>query len=619
MSDEEFDALVNQVRAEGSDEDLAIIETVGWGYEPAESRKVTLPLFMGSLSKVKHSSDLLPWFERVRNAGVGSYLVAPKWDGIACCLIFDANTGDLKQAITRGNSTVGEDVTRVVRHIPDVAEMGALIAAEDNPSHLPFGVIKGEEVLVSAEVLMGKTRLADLNRWYQTTFDADDVAHYKNVRNPISGLLLTTKTDGNQGQFFSLQLHHKPHILHVDALSTFEDVVAAIENILEHRDSLEFAIDGAVVTSVADDSLIESLGYSNSGRPHWAMAYKFPSPNAVSTLRNVSWTTGRTGKHTPVGIIDPVEIGDPDTGVPTTVTRVNLHNVDKLAELDIAIGDQVLVEKAGDIIPQIVKVLLRPDDRSVITIPEKANIDLVDQLNHALGVLGVQNVSHGFLSLIINEGLLNDENGDRLPLIDALWHTLYLEESQLNGLPRMGQRSAQLAVQNLAVAWNAYAHSWLAALGANGIGRRMSRTLLDYFGSLEEVRDARFEEIAAIEGLGPIRAQTVVDLQPDIQHLLETALNGRVPLTYRAPEVAETDSRYSGKSVVLTGVLPDGLSRNDAAAWLTNHGAQIAGSVTKKVDFLIAGEKAGSKLAKAETLGVTVVSGAEFMVEYKGA
>lgn len=616
MSDEEFDALVNQVRAEGSDEDLAVIETVGWGYEPAAMDKVKLPLFMGSLSKVKSEADLASWHARMVSAGIEEFVVAPKWDGIACCLVFDASTGDLRQAITRGNGTVGVDVTSVARHIPDVASMAALIGRTEQSTSLPYGITRGEEVLVPVEVLMAKSRLAELNAWYRDTFDITDERHYKNVRNPISGLLLNRKMDGTQGRFFSLEQHHKAYSLVDRSATTLPEIVQAIRTISDGREALDHAIDGVVITSVAGDALLDRMGYSNSGRPNWALAYKLASPNAVSHLREIVWTTGRTGKHTPVGIIDPVEIGDPDTGVPTTVTRVNLHNVDKLAELDIALGDQVLVEKAGDIIPQIVKVLDRPAERTPIAIPERGEINLLDRLNYALGILGVQNVSHGTLGLILNHGLLRGEDGAPLDLPEALWHLLYMEESTLAVLPRMGERSAHLAVQNLATAWNAYAHSWLAALGASGIGRRMSRMLLDSFGSLEGVRDAGFEEIAAIEGMGPIRARTVVEMQPEIQRLLDTALNGREPLVYSAPVVVEADSRYAGKTVVLTGTLPEGVSRSDAAAWLVSRGATIGGSVTGKVDMLIAGEKAGSKLSKAQSLGVQVVEGTEFLTDY---
>ncbi|MGL5336636.1 MAG: NAD-dependent DNA ligase LigA, partial [Enterovibrio sp.] len=388
--------------------------------------------------------------------------------------------------------------------------------------------------------------------------------------------------------------------------------------ILANRDALDFDIDGVVI-KVDELSQQKALGFI-ARAPRWAVAYKFPAQEAQTTVQDVEFQVGRTGAITPVAKLAPVFVG----GV--TVTNATLHNADEIARLDLRIGDAVLVRRAGDVIPQIVRVL--PDQRGENSQPIlfPTHCPVCQAAIERIAGEAVARCSGGFacpaqkkeaLKHFVSRKALNIEGlGDKLmgQLVECGWVSspadlFVLTKAQLIALERMGEKSAQNALAAIAAAKETTLPRFLYALGIREVGEATANDLANHFGSLEALMGAPYEKFLQVPNIGEIVAAHLVKFFAAAENLALIERLREMGVHWPAVAVAEvaSESIFFGKTVVVTGTLQQ-FSRDEVKAMLQARGAKIASAISTKTDFLIAGEKAGSKLEKAQQLGIVILN-----------
>ena len=399
---------------------------------------------------------------------------------------------------------------------------------------------------------------------------------------------------------------------------TIEDVIAFIEGWTEKRPHLPYEIDGIVIKV---DSLEqqEQLGYTAKS-PRWAIAYKFPAEEVTTILRDIELSIGRTGVLTPTAILDPVRVAG------TTVQRASLHNEDFIREKDIRIGDHVVVKKAGDIIPEVVHVLV--DQRTGIEVEFHMPIECPEcesELVRLEGEVALRcinpkcpaQIREGLIHFVSRSAMNIDGLGEKVisqlfkeQLIQDVADLYKLTYEQLIGLERMGEKSVNNLLQAIEASKSNSLEKLLFGLGIRHVGAKAAKTLAQQFETMDALRNATREELTGINEIGEKMADSIVtyfELE-EVAALIQELEASGVNVTYKGAKLAslgEVDSIFAGKTIVLTGKLVQ-LTRNDAKEKLEALGANVAGSVSKKTDIVIAGEDAGSKLAKAESLGITV-------------
>ena len=546
------------------------------------------------------------------------YVCEPKLDGLAVELIYEQ--GLLTRAATRGDGTTGEDVThniRTVRQIP-----------------LRLRGAPPEVLAVRGEVFIDVVQFQRLNREREEAGEQT----YANPRNLAAGSLRQLDpaiTASRPLRFFcygvgevSQTLAHTQHGL-LEALGMLglpvnhriklcpdlEAVIDFLREMEESRHDLEYEIDGAVI-KVDDLALQDRLG-QKARAPRWALAYKFKAVQEATTVQEIMVSVGRTGALTPVAILEPVFIG----GV--TVSRASLHNFDEVARKDVRKGDRVLVQRAGDVIPEVVQVL-DPDreDRSepfamprtcpvcgseVVRLEgESAHrcVNLAcpaivkESIRHfaAKGGLDVEGLGPKLVDQLVEQGLVNDPAD-----------LFFLTKEDLLGLERMAEKSAQNLIQTLDAARRRPLERLITALGIRHVGEVQARALAKRFGILEELMMAEEKQLLDLDGIGSQVAQSVVTFfsTPANKDLLAKLEKAGVEPQAPEPEEGEVSS-LAGKSFVLTGTL-EGLTRAEAKALIQRAGGRVISAVSKKTDYLLAGENPGSKLTKAGELGVAVL------------
>ncbi|MBR7038152.1 MAG: NAD-dependent DNA ligase LigA [Oscillospiraceae bacterium] len=546
------------------------------------------------------------------------FSVEPKIDGLSVSLEY--RDGRLAIGSTRGDGAVGEDVTanlRTVRSIPLTL-----------PEALPLLEVRGE-------VYMPRESFAALVRQQEE----NDEEPFKNPRNAAAGSLrqkdpaVTAKRKLDIFIFNLQQCEGRTFTSHDETLrfleeqgfhvipgrricTTSEEICEAIRAIGDQRPDFAYDIDGVVVKVDALDSR-DAMG-TTSKTPKWAVAYKFPPEEKETTLRSIEVNVGRTGALTPVAVFDTIGLAG------TSVSRAVLHNQDFITERDIRIGDTIVVRKAGDIIPEVLRstahlpdsvpyrlpdrcpvcgtAAVRDEDEAVLRCP---NISCPAQLHKQLvhfasrDAMNIDGLGPAIVTALLDAGLVHDAAD------------LYaVTPDQLLTLEGFKERSAEKLTAAIAKTKSAPLDCVIFALGIRGIGQKAATMLCDRFGTLEAIEAASPEEIAQIEGFGEIMAESVyAGLRSDsVRVLLERLRAAGLTMPYEKRETA-TDTAFSGKTVVLTGTL--GMKRSEAKALLEAAGAKVSGSVSKKTDYVVAGEDAGSKLTKAQELGITVLSEAE--------
>lgn len=590
------------------------------GQTDTQLAKVTheIPMLsMGDVFSVEELHDFnVRQQESLDNPQDLAYDLELKIDGLSLSLVYE--NGKLVQASTRGNGVIGEDVTANAMTIKDI------------PHQLPEPL----SLEFRGECYMPKESFVKLNQ----EREANGESVFANPRNAAAGSLrqlnpqVTAKRNlatfmyyvpeyeklGVKTQEESLQrmrdlgFHVNPHN---KTVHSEKELAAYIQEYTTKRDDLTYGIDG-IVEKVNDLAIETQLG-NTVKVPRWEIAYKFPPEEQETVVREIVWTVGRTGNVTPTAVMDPVQLAG------TTVSRASLHNPDYLQGKDIRIGDTVLLHKAGDIIPEISRVILskRPQDSKPYEIPTKCPVCGSD-LVHLDGEVALRCVNP-MCPAQMKEGLAHfasrnamDIDGLGPKIIQQLWDKglvrdfadLYrLNEEQLLTLDKFGAKSAANLLTSIDNSRHNSVERLLFGLGIRHVGAKVARLIAEHFGSLDAIIEASADEISAVNTIGPTIGDSVATYfaNRQVQELVQDLKNVGVNMEYTSGTNVDTDSQWNGQRVVLTGKL-NNLTRGEAKEWLEDHGAKVTGSVSKKTDLLIAGEKAGSKLQKAQDLNIPV-------------
>lgn len=586
-----------------------------------------LPL--GSLTDVFSFDELCEFLDRMaEQASEVEYSVEPKIDGLSVALVYER--GELVRGATRGDGNIGEDVTENLRTIASI----------------PLTLTEPLSLCVRGEVFMPRASFEKLN----SEREASGEALFANPRNAAAGSLrqLDSKIAAKRGldififnlQYGSLYAYgHEPKS-HDEVLSRLselgfkvlenrtvaqksEDVIAHVKRISELRDSLSYDIDGAVI-KVNDLKQRSEIG-EGTGRPKWAVAYKYPPEQKQTKLLDITIQVGRTGVLTPTAELQSVRLAG------TTVSRATLHNADFIAARDIRIGDTVIVQKAGDIIPEIVGYVERDrtPDRAPYVFPNRCPScgapvvrDIGDDGEGAfyrcVNIDCEAQRARGITHFASKDAMDIDGLGPALVqlllannLVRRVSDLYLLELSKLAALDRMGEKSAQNLLDAIERSKLAGLERLIYAFGIRQVGQVAAAAIARKFCTLDNVIAAGFEDFLEIEDIGEITARNLVDFFSDsaVLELCET-LKGRGVLCEATS--APTSDRFAGLTFVLTGTLPS-MTRDEASSLITSQGGKMSSSVSKKTSYVVAGDEAGSKLDKANSLGVKVIDEAELM------
>ena len=588
-----------------------------------------------SLGNVFSAEELRAFDERVRSGlPAGSkveYVMEPKIDGLACSLIYE--NGKLVRAATRGDGVVGENVTanvRTIRSIPLTLKV-------------PEGEAVPELLDVRGEVYMSRQAFMRLNEQRAERGESE----FANPRNAAAGSLRQLDpqvTASRSLSFFSYYLvgegaqpkHSESLALlahygfkvseNYKVVENIDEAIKYIGDFNELRQGLSYDTDGAVI-KVNDVYQQRILGATGKD-PRWATAYKYPPEQAETTLEDIDWRVGRTGVLTPTAVLTPVKLSG------SVISRATLHNEDFIRAKDIRIGDRVIINKAGEIIPEVLRVVAekRTGDEKEVEIPdvcpecgwrverqgEEAAIRCTNPHCPALGreglihfvsrdAMNIDGCGPSVINALLDAGLVRDAAD------------LYsLRKENLLKLERMGEKSADNLLAALAESKKNELDKLLFALGIRHVGAKVARILATEFGSMEKLQQAQPEELAQIRDIGDKIAESAVTWLnvPANIDLVERLAAAGLTMTF-TPPASQEDNPFFGKTLVFTGTMPT-LGRAEAKTMAQDVGAKVSGSVSKKTDYVIAGAEAGSKLEKAQQLGVTVIDEAEFLRLLKG-
>jgi DNA ligase (NAD+) len=633
ISDGEYDALMNELRAiETAHPDWLTPNSptqrvggaVAEGFEKVQHAQPIL-----SLANAFDADDVRAWRERIgayaqKNEIVGdldSYVVEPKIDGLTIVLTYE--NGALVQAATRGDGVIGENITANARTIKSVPLQ--LRKDAKPPTRLS---VRGEAVMTQAEFDK-----------YNANALANGDKPLANPRNAASGGLrqldpaMTAKRPlslycyavvegmAPDTQWELLQWLKQlgfPITSAAKRFTSLEEAIAYCQSFAERRDSLGFEIDGMVI-KLDDLTLSNALGFVGKD-PRGAIAFKFAARESTTILRDVQVKIGRTGAITPNAILEPVQVG----GI--TISNATLHNYDDIARKDIRIGDRVTVKRAGDVIPYVAGpvVAARTGKERVIVAPTRCpacdtpltqkegevaifclNPDCPGKLDRAIehfvgkGALDIEGLGEKIVVQLIDAELVSD--------VADLYA---LSKEQLLGLDKFADKKAQNLIEAIAASKQRPVARLLVGLGIRHVGETVARDLIAHFGSLDALMHANADDLQQVEGIGPIVAQSVVEWRSRESNLALIAKLQQAGVR-TAEEAQQQTARqfhlaFADKTFVITGTLSQ--SRDEIAAWIIERGGKVTDSVSKKTDYLVVGENAGSKLTKAQQLGVKILN-----------
>ncbi|MEQ0236097.1 NAD-dependent DNA ligase LigA [Klebsiella sp. CN_Kp116] len=637
IPDAEYDRLMRELRElEAQHPELITLDspTQRVGAAPlAAFSQIRHEVPMLSLDNVFDEESFLAFNKRVqdrlKNTDDLTYCCELKLDGLAVSILYE--NGVLVQAATRGDGTTGEDITSNVRTI-------RAIPLKLHGDNIP------QRLEVRGEVFLPQAGFEKINEEARRTGGKV----FANPRNAAAGSLrqldprITAKRpltffcygvgvlEGGelprshsarlqQFKFWGLPVSERVKLCHSP-----EEVLTYYRKVEEDRPNLGFDIDGVVI-KVDSLDLQEQLGFV-ARAPRWAVAFKFPAQEQMTFVRDVEFQVGRTGAITPVARLEPVQVA----GV--LVSNATLHNADEIERLGLRIGDKVVIRRAGDVIPQVVNVVLseRPEETREIVFPthcpvchsdvERVEGEVVTRCTGGL-ICGAQR-KEALKHFVSRRALDVEGMGDKI--IDQLVEKEYvhtpadlfqLTPGKLTGLDRMGPKSAQNVVDALEKSKETTFARFLYALGIREVGEATAAGLAAHFGTIEALEQASIDDLQKVPDVGIVVATHVRNFFAEesnrevIAQLRKEGVRWPAPVVVNAEEI---DSPFAGKTVVLTGSLSQ-LSRDEAKAQLVALGAKVAGSVSKKTDLVIAGEAAGSKLAKAQELGIAVIDENEML------
>lgn len=628
ITDAEYDALMRRLQdLEAKHPDLITSDspTQRVGGRPREGFvKVRHSAPMLSLDNALNEQELRDFDRRVRELLGGEpylYVAELKMDGLSMATHYAG--GRFQQALTRGDGTVGEDVTENARTIRS----------------LPLRV-KGEGLdrfETRGEVIMARRAFEQLN----ADRDRENQPRFANPRNAAAGALRAldpAMTASRNLDFYSYFLlvngdyYFESHWESLAALErmgfkvnprkrlcqSLDDLLAFCAEWEQERDKLPFEIDG-VVAKV--DSIVQQrkLGWTSKA-PRWAIAFKFAARQAETVVENIEVQVGRTGALTPVAHLAPVVV----SGV--TVSRATLHNEDEIERLGLCIGDRVLIERSGDVIPKVVRVVREGAERRVFTMPLHCPVcggDVVREAGEAAsrcintncparlkesvlhfaarGVMDIDGMGQALVDQLVDRGLVKS-------VADIYGLTL----DQLLELERMGKKSAQKILDNISASRGRPLPRVLNGLGIPFVGERTAQILADTFGGMDAIATSNMDELQRAEEVGPKVAHSITQFfaEPRNRELVERLRAAGLEFSHERK--VRKGGTLDGLTFVLTGTLPT-LTREDAKARIEAAGGKVTGSVSKKTDFVVAGEEAGSKLDKAQALGVPVLNEAQLL------
>lgn len=618
LEDFEYDALTRELKQiETEFPELVTADSptqhVG-GTASNKFSKVTHAVKMESLQDAFSFDELREFDARVRDAGIQPrYVVEAKIDGLSVSLEY--REGKLVRGSTRGDGVVGEDVTENIATIRDIPH-----TLPDAPAFLE---VRGEVYMPHSAFLKLKEQQ-----------ELEDKTPFKNPRNAAAGSLRQkdakiTASRGLSIFVFNLQqcegrnfaAHHEtldyiksqgfPVSPRYNVFETIEDAIHEIQAIGDARGSLEYDIDGAVI-KVDDLAARRVLGSTNKF-PRWAIAFKYPPEVKESIVRDIEVTVGRTGVLTPTAVFDPIFLAG------TSVSRASLHNGDIIRNLGVGIGDTIQVRKAGDIIPEVIAVSQHGPESQPFQMPSVCPscgapvVHLQDEtalrcVNPECPAQSLRNLIH-FAS---RDAMAIDGLGEAVAVQlteKGLVHTvadLYtLTEEQLLTLDKFKEKSAQNLLASIEKSKTNNLDKLLFGLGIRNIGDKAAALLAEHFGSLQAVRDASLEQLCEIDGFGAVMAQSVQEFfaKDGTTDLLNRLQEAGINMQWKG---AKKGTALAGKTLVVTGTLPT-LSRQEAEALIVQNGGKATGSVSKKTSYVVAGAAAGSKLTKAQTLGIPVL------------
>jgi DNA ligase (NAD+) len=628
ISDAEFDKLMKQLKELEADRPELITAdspTQRVGGKPREGFvKVPHSSPMLSLDNTYNEEELRAWERRVHELSGRTdvdYICELKLDGMSLALIYE--DGKLVRGITRGDGSIGEDVTLNVRTVRSV------------PLSIPKEKLKKAGIPadfeVRGELLMPLAAFKRMNE----ERESKGLSTFANPRNATAGTVrqLESKVTAERRlDYFTYMLlqngrtYFDRHWKTLDALAAagfkvnqnrklvrgIDEAWAFIQQWEGKRDSLPYEIDGIVI-KVDRISLQGELGFTGKA-PRWAIAYKYAARGGVTKLESIRWQTGRTGKLTPVAELSPIPIGG------TTVRNATLHNMDEIQRLDVRIGDWVRVERGGDVIPKIVEVdKEHPRGTREIKEPEKCSVcgtkvvrtegevdyrcvnancpaKLLGTILHfaSRGVMNIDGMGESLVNQLIGRGLVKN--------VADIYD---LAKEQLLGLERFAEKSAQNILDEIENSKKLPLERVIYGLGIRMVGERTAQFLAEHFGSMEEVEKASAEELQKVNEVGPCIAESIVEF-------FSNAVNRKLVDRLRdaglkmSGQKKQRGTKLAGKTFVLTGTLAH-FTRDEAKKMIEDAGGKVAGSVSKKTDYVVAGADTGSKLDKAKELGVAVI------------
>ncbi len=629
ISDETYDSLYKElIDIETKNPELITPDSPSQrvGAEPLkEFNKITHSHQQWSFDDVFDFEELKKWEEKVNNfikkSGVENekleYCCELKIDGLKVVLTY--KDGQLLQAATRGDGLVGEDVTSNIKTIQSI----------------PLKLNKNIDIGVVGEVWLGKKNLKKINKEKEKL----DEPVYANTRNLAAGSLrqLDPKVTASRGldsfiydidetnykdikgQFEEIDLIKELGFKtnpYTKVFSSLEGVQKFYEEWTKKKHDLEYELDGIVI-KINSVNIQKALGYTGKS-PRWAIAYKFPAEQVTTVLEDIVLQVGRTGVVTPVAHLRPVKVAG------STVSRATLHNEDEIKRLDVRIGDTVILQKAGDVIPDIVSVVydLRPKNSKAYVFPKKVaacggdgsiervpgeaawrcvSNDSFDQVSRKFHYFAskkcfdIDGMGPKILDVLLEEGLITS--------FDDIFT---LKRGDLLALPRFAEKSVDNLLSSIEKARKVTLARLLASLSIPQVGEETAYDLAKHFGSIEKIANSKYEEIEAIYGVGPIVAQAVYDWFKDSANkTLISNLLKQIEIEELTSSQSGQGAKLSGKSFVFTGSLS--IDRVAAQETIRKLGGEVSSSVSKNTSYVVAGENAGSKLEKAKELGVKVI------------
>ena len=626
ISDTEYDTLYKQLEKLEENHPEYILEnspTQRVGDRVLdEFEKITHKVPMLSLSNTFSTEDLRDFDARISKLVPDhsvEYICELKIDGLAISIKYE--NGRLASAATRGDGSVGEDVTENIKTIFSIPKV-----LKDNRTFEVRGEVylprKSFELLNSEresnnEVLFANPRNAAAGSLRQLD---SKITAKRRLSAFIYSIVGDDSIVSQENALNTAKEYNLPVNPNFKLCKSIDEVIDYINYWTEHKKNLPYDIDGIVI-KVNSYSTQEEVGYTQKS-PRWATAYKFPEEELATKLLDVELSVGRTGIITPVAILDPIVISG------STVSKASLHNKDIIEELDIHIGDMVVVKKAGEIIPKVVRVVreLRTEGSTKYTMPNtcpscgqqtytKENDPFTRCKNPDCPDQNIRRIIHFASRDALNIEGLGDKVVTTLYEKGIIAHTIdlfSLEREKLISLDRMGEKSVDNLLNAIENSKQNSLDKVIFALGILNVGKKAGKILAEKYLNLTNLMNATLDELVNLDDFGQITAESILDYLSDennikfINDLIKVGMNPQ----YEVQEV-NTDNVFAGKTVVLTGKLVE-LTRNEAKEYLEKYGAKVTGSVTSKTDLVIAGEKAGSKLAKAEQLGIRVINEEEF-------